>query len=133
MANFNNVVLLGNLVADPETKDLNENSSVTKFRMAVNRKYTTKSGEKKDDTIYIDCELWGARGKALQKYTSKGEAVLVNGFLKQESWQTKEGENRSKFVVSVQDFEFISSKDSNKSVSKNTKQEASISSDDVPF
>lgn len=133
MANFNNVVLLGNLVADPELKDVGD-SKVSKFRLAVNRKYTTKGGEKRDDTLYIDCEMWGPRGEALKKYTKKGEPILVHGFLKQESWQNKDGENRSKILVSIQDFEFISSR-SNKSEGTNGEatEKVALSSEDIPF
>jgi len=115
MANFNNVTLLGNLVADPELKEISDANPVSKFRLAVNRKFTTKSGDKKSDTLYIDCEMWGKRAEALQKYTKKGDPLLVNGFLKQDTWETKDGEYRSKILVSVQDFEFISTKGSSSS------------------
>ena len=131
MANFNSVTLLGNLVADVETKEISENNPVGKFRLAVNRKYNTKSGEKKSDTLYIDCEMWGQRVKALAKYTKKGDPLLINGYLKQDTWESKEGEKRSKILASVQDFEFISNKGDSDATTNTEAKQADMA--DVPF
>ena len=129
MANFNNVTLLGNMVADAECKEISQGNPVSKFRLAVNRKFTTKSGEKKSDTLYIDCEMWGKRAEAISKYTKKGDPILVNGYLKQDNWESKEGEKRSKILVSVQDFEFISTRDG----SQTTTAKSEPQLEDVPF
>lgn len=136
MSNFNNVVLLGNLVADPELVSVGS-SQVGKFRLAVSRKFTTKEGEKRDDTLYIDCEMWGARASALQKYVSKGDPILVHGYLKQDSWQTKDGQSRTKILVSVQDFEFIStrgrSENQDSAKSSQYAEAKSLDAQDIPF
>ena len=133
MANFNNVTLLGNMVADAESKEISQGNPVCKFRLAVNRKFTTKSGDKKSDTLYIDCEMWGKRAEAIQKYTKKGDPLLVNGFLKQDSWETKDGEYRSKILVSVQDFEFISTKGGSSDSGTTTAAKSEPKLDEVPF
>ena len=136
MSNFNNVVLLGNLVANPELVSVGS-SQVAKFRLAVSRKFTTKEGEKRDDTLYIDCEMWGVRASALEKYVSKGDPILVHGYLKQDSWQTKEGQSRTKILVSVQDFEFISTRGrSENQEAPQARQYAnaqSLDEQDIPF
>lgn len=144
MSNFNKVVLVGNLVTDPELKEIGENNSVVRFRMAINRRYTTKSGEKKEETTYIDCEMWGARASVISEYLKKSDPVLVEGHLKQESWENKDGEKRSKILVSIEDFEFLSRRSSgeqqteSKQSSKTTKKASTSKSkesdlQDIPF
>jgi single-strand DNA-binding protein len=110
MSNFNKVVLVGNLVSDPELKEIGDNNSVVRFRMAINRRYTTKSGEKKEETTYIDCEMWGSRAGVISEYLKKSDPILVEGHLKQENWENKDGEKRSKILVSIEDFRAIHSK-----------------------
>lgn len=142
MSNFNKVVLVGNLVSDPELKEIGDNNSVVRFRMAINRRYTTKSGEKKEETTYIDCEMWGSRAGVISEYLKKSDPILVEGHLKQENWENKDGEKRSKILVSIEDFEFLSrrgggdeqkteTKAAQKTGSKVTKKQSDLQ--DIPF
>lgn len=142
MSNFNKVVLVGNLVSDPELKEIGDNNSVVRFRMAINRRYTTKSGEKKEETTYIDCEMWGSRAGVISEYLKKSDPILVEGHLKQENWENKDGEKRSKILVSIEDFEFLSRrgggdepksepKSAQKTSSKVTKKQSDLQ--DIPF
>jgi single-strand DNA-binding protein len=144
MSNFNKVVLVGNLVTDPELKEIGESNNVVRFRMAINRRYTTKSGEKKEDTTYIDCEMWGPRAGVIAEYVKKSDPILVEGHLKQENWENKDGEKRSKILVSIEDFEFLQRRNSDnaqsseKSVQKPSKKVSSGKSseknlEDIPF
>jgi len=144
MSNFNKVVLVGNLVTDPELKEIGDNNSVVRFRMAINRRYTTKSGEKKEDTTYIDCEMWGPRAGVIAEYVKKADPILVEGHLKQENWENKYGEQRSKILVSIEDFEFLQRRNSEqkesseKSTVKTSKKIGSSKSseknlEDIPF
>ena len=110
MSSFNKVIMVGNLVTDPETRELQQGNSVTKFRIASNRSYKTKGGEKKEDATFIDCEMWGPRGQVLVQYAKKGNSLLVEGYLKQENWESKDGEKRSKLLISVDNFEFFGGK-----------------------
>lgn len=138
MANYNKVIVAANLVSDPELKSVGD-SNVVRFRVAINRKYTTKSGEKKEESTYIDAEMWGPRATIISEYLKKGDPVLIEGHLKQENWETKDGEKRSKILVSIEDFEFMSNKkdaDSKPSSdSKNTQKNKSKtdSLQDIPF
>jgi len=142
MSNFNKVVLVGNLVSDPELKEIGDNNSVVRFRMAINRRYTTKSGEKKEETTYIDCEMWGSRAGVISEYLKKSDPILVEGHLKQENWENKDGEKRSKILVSIEDFEFLSrrgggdeqkteTKAAQKTGSKVNKKQSDLQ--DIPF
>ena len=138
MANFNKVIVAANLVSDPELKTVGD-SSVVRFRVAINRKFTTKSGEKKEESTYIDAEMWGPRANVISEYLKKGDPILLEGHLKQENWESKDGEKRSKILVAIEDFEFMNGKkDSDgktsaesKPMNKKSKQEVSLQ--DIPF
>ena len=136
MANFNLTILMGNLVSDPELKPIGD-SNVVRFRLATNRKYSTNTGEKKEDSMFIDCEMWGNRATVISEHFKKGDGIHVNGYLKQENWESKEGEKKSKLVLSIDNFEFIdggkkSSADQSATPNK-AKKPASASLQDIPF
>lgn len=107
---FNKVVLMGNLVRDPETRQTPSGQSVTSFTLAVNRQWS-QDGEKRESVSYIDCVAWGKPGEIIAQYVSKGRALLVSGRLDQRSWDDKEtGQKRSKIEVIVEDFNFVDSR-----------------------
>lgn len=137
MANFNKVIVAANLVSDPELKTVGD-TSVVRFRVAINRKFTTKTGEKREESTYIDCEMWGARASVISEYITKGDPILIEGHLKQENWETKDGEKRSKILVSVEDFEFMNAKKSaepktNTDKKSVTKSKSENQLQDIPF
>lgn len=106
MPNFNKVILLGRLVADPEVKDAG-NSKVVKFTIAETRTYT-KNEEKQEETSFIDCDAFGNTATTIGKFFTKGNHILVEGRLRQDKWEDKEsGQKRSKLVVVVENFNFI--------------------------
>ena len=106
MANFNKVILAGNLTRDPELRYTPQGSAVLEFGLAVDRSYTDSSGTERDETCFIDCNMWGRRGEAVAEYLTKGDPVLVEGRLRYDTWETPEG-RRSKHEVVVTDFEFL--------------------------
>lgn len=107
MANFNKVLLVGNLTRDPELKHTPSNQAVAAIGLAVNRQYTTKDGEKREETTFVDCEAWGRQAEVMSQYLSKGRPVLVEGRLKLDQWQDKDGNNRSKLKVVIENFQFL--------------------------
>ena len=100
---MNLVVLSGNLVADPETREVN-GTTVANVRLASTRKFTLKNGTKREDTIFIDCAIWGALASTEKTILFKGDKVLIQGRLEQQTWE-KDGEKRSKFSIRVENFE----------------------------
>ena len=96
MSNFNKVVLVG-ISHRARTEEIGD-SNLVRFRMAINRRYTTKSGEKKEDSTFIDCEMWGPRAGVIAEYVSKSDPILIEGHLKQENWENKDGEKRVRFL-----------------------------------
>ncbi|KPK57512.1 MAG: single-stranded DNA-binding protein [Planctomycetes bacterium SM23_32] len=106
MANFNKVLLMGNLTRDPELRYTPSGTAVCEFGLAVNRTYTTKEGEKRDDTCFVDVTMWGRRGVVISEYFTKGSPIFVEGRLNYDSWETSEG-RRSRLTVVAENFEFI--------------------------
>lgn len=104
---YNRVILLGNLTRDPETRSTNTGQSVTSFSIAVNETWA-KDGERQERTSFIECEAWAQRGEVIAKYFSKGRQILVEGRLRQDSWDDKEtGKKRSAIRVVVDTFSFV--------------------------
>lgn len=111
MGNFNRVFLMGNLTRDVELKSTPGGQSVAQIGLAVNRRWLTPDGEKREETTFIDCEAWGRTGENIAKFFSKGRPIFIEGRLKLDQWQDKEsGQNRSKLKVVVEGFEFVDSK-----------------------
>ena len=108
MANFNKVILLGNLTRDIELKTSKDGLSIGKFGMAINRK-STKDGREK--TCFVDLTAFGKVAEILKQYISKGSPLFIEGRLEFSSWDDKNtGAKRSKLEVVVENFQFIDSK-----------------------
>ncbi len=110
MSNYNKVLLMGRLTRDIELRHTPSNQPVANIGLAVNHHYTTREGEKKEDTAFVDCEAWGRQAEVMSQYLSKGRPVFVEGRLKLDQWQDKEGGNRSKLKVVIENFQFIDSR-----------------------
>ncbi|MFO0829996.1 MAG: single-stranded DNA-binding protein [Phycisphaerales bacterium] len=113
MANYNKVMLMGNLTRDVELKQIPSGQSVAQFGLAVNRKFRTKEGEDREETTFVDCEAWGRAGEIIAQYMSKGKPLFVEGRLKLDSWEDKDGKKQSKLRVVVEEFQFIGGRDGN--------------------
>lgn len=100
---------MGNLTRDVELKTLPSDQSVAKIGLAVNRKFRTRDGENREEVTFIDCEAWGRTAEVMNQYLSKGRPVFIEGRLKLDQWQDKEGQNRSKLKVVVENFQFVDS------------------------
>lgn len=109
MANLNKVMLIGRLTRDPETRSLKSGTSVVSFGLAVNRSYTKQeSGEKVEETCFLDLEAWGRQGETIARYMKKGRQIFIEGRLKLDTWE-KDGQKHSKVRVVVEGFQFIDS------------------------
>lgn len=107
MANFNQFTGIGTLTRDVEIRQAGQ-TSVGNVSLAINEKYTTKSGEKREDVLFLECVLWGKTAELAGQYLAKGKQVLFSGRLKQENWEDKAtGAKRSKVVLNVDDMQFL--------------------------
>jgi single-strand DNA-binding protein len=106
--NYNRVFLGGNLTRDIELKQIGGGQSVANMGLAVNRRYTTGDGEKREETTFVDCEAWGKTAETMAKYLSKGRPVFIEGRLKLDQWE-KDGQKFSKLRVVIDTFQFVDS------------------------
>ncbi|WP_039947949.1 single-stranded DNA-binding protein [Leptospira fainei] len=111
MANdINRVTLVGRLTRDPEFKTVN-GTSLVNFSLANGRTYFS-NGEKKEETHFFDCEAWGKGADIIQQYCKKGKQLVVEGRLKQDTWETMEGKKASRIRIVVENFQMIGAKES---------------------
>lgn len=125
MAAFNKVILIGNLTRDPELRVTNTGLSICKLGLAVNRNYTTKEGESKDETTYVDIDAFGKQAEILSKYMQKGKPLMIEGRLKLDQWESSDGQKRSKLGVVLENFQFIGGRDENTAQASNTYEDNS--------
>lgn len=112
MASFNQVILMGNLTRDPQTRQLPSQSPVAEFGLAVNRKYRTQEGEDREETCFVDCVAFGRQAEVIAQYCQKGKPLFVQGRLRLDQWEDKEtGQKRSRMSVVVENFQFIGARD----------------------
>ena len=108
MAQMNKVLLIGRLTLNPELRRLANGTAVTDLGLAMNRTYTGKDGEKREEVTYIDMTVWDRQAETCCQYLKKGRAVHVEGFLKMDSWEDKNaGEKRSKVKVQADRVQFL--------------------------
>src|SRR3954467_12419544 len=108
MANYNKIILVGNLTRDPQLKYLPSQMAVVDFGLAVNHKFKTKTGEDREEVLFIDCSCFGKGAEIINQYCTKGKQLLVEGRLKYDTWEDKQGGGkRSKHTVVVDQFQFL--------------------------
>src|SRR5512146_1852881 len=79
MASLNRVFLIGNLTRTPELRYTPSGTAVADLRLAVNRNYTTQGGEKREETCFLTCVVWGKQAESCGEYLDKGSPVMVEG------------------------------------------------------
>ena len=107
MANLNRVLLMGNLTRDPELRYVPSGTAVTNFSLAVNRMYTSQSGEKKKDTCFVRVVVWGRMAETCGEYLVKGSSVFVEGRLQSRSWEGADGQKRNTIEVVANAVQFL--------------------------
>src|SRR5215217_5585559 len=108
MASYNKVFLMGNLTRDPAVKHLPSQMVVVEFGLAVNRKYRTADGVDKEEVAFVDCTAFGRQAETISQYCTKGKPIFVEGRLKFDTWDDKQGGGkRSKLTVVVENFQFL--------------------------
>ena len=103
MASFNQVILLGNLTRDPQLSYIpTSNTPVVDFGLAVNRRFKGANGEERDEVTFVDCSAFGKQAEVINQYCQKGKQLFIQGRLKLDQWEDKQGGGkRSKMRVVV--------------------------------
>lgn len=107
MANYNKVILVGNLTRDPQLTYLPSQMAVVDFGLAINRTWMGQNNQKKEEVCFIDCKAFGKQAETINQYMKKGRQILVEGHLRFEQWQAQDGSKRSKHTVTVDSFQFL--------------------------
>lgn len=106
---INRVNITGNLTRDPELRATAGGTQMLAFGVAVNdRRKNPQTGEWEDVPNFVDCIVFGSRAEAVSRFISKGSKVAIEGKLRYSSWETKEGQRRSKLEVIVDEIDFLS-------------------------
>ena len=112
MASFNQIILLGNLTRDPEMRYLPSNTPVVEFGLACNRRFKDAQGQDREEVMFIDCAAFGKQAEVINQYCHKGELLFVQGRLKLDTWEDKQGGGkRSKHRVAIENFQLMPRRD----------------------
>ncbi len=109
MASYNKVILMGNLTRDPELRYTANNTAICKFGLAVNRRFKdSQTGEWKEEPTFVDVTIFGARAEPFARYHTKGKPAFIEGTLRLDTWEDKNGGGkRSKLYVVADTREFV--------------------------
>ena len=107
MANYNRIILAGNLTRDPQLSYLPSSTPVAEFGLAINRRWRSQDGQNREETCFIDCRAYGKQGETINQYVSKGRPLMIEGRLQFQQWTSQDGSKRSKHIVVVDQFQFI--------------------------
>ncbi len=102
------IIIHGNLCADPEMRYTPKGAAICSLNVAVNRKWTSESGEKKEEVTFIPVTAFGKQAETISQYFKKGKPILLDGRVRQENWEDKtSGQKRSKLSVVLESFTFV--------------------------
>jgi single-strand DNA-binding protein len=108
MANFNKVILAGNLTRDPDLRYTPKGMAIAKFGLAVNRVWKSETGENKEEVTFVDIDAFGKQAETISQYLKKGSPLLVEGRLRLDQWDDKQtGQKRSRLGVVLESFQFL--------------------------
>lgn len=111
MANFNKVILAGNLTRDPELRYTPKGTAIAKISLAINRTWKSETGEMKEEVTFVDVDAFGRTAENIGQYFKKGRPILIEGRLKLDQWEDKQtNQKRSKLGVVMENFQFMDSK-----------------------
>ena len=139
MANYNKILLLGNLTRDPQLSYTPNQTAVVDFGLATNRKWTAQDGNQREETCFIDCRAFGRQAENINKFLSKGRLVFIEGRLTFDTWTAQDGTKRSRHRVTIENLQFMpgtGSINSEQQSPQNVPSDSNLNQqtdDDIPF
>ena len=141
---LNKVILIGNLGADPEIREMGDGTKMAKFSIATTEKYKNKQGELVSNTDWHNIVLWRRTAELAEQYLKKGDSVCIEGKIKTRSWEDENGVKKWATDIQGDNMTMLGSKREDKSdmghqapteISHNTAEENTESSvkNDLPF
>ena len=110
MANYNKVILMGNLTRDPELRYTPSGTAVVNLRLAVNRRFRDRSGEQRDEACFLTVVVWDKQAELCNQYLHKGRPVFVEGRLQSRSFEDSLGNKRNVLEVRAERVQFLGSR-----------------------
>ncbi|NOW96001.1 single-stranded DNA-binding protein [Mucilaginibacter sp. SG564] len=128
------MLFTGRITANAQTRTVSGDKQVTNFTVALNQRYKTKAGEKKEKTAFVNCSYWVNPGLAV--YLTKGAIVEISGWVEAQTWETREGKTLADLVCSVDTVKLFGSNGTKQS--ETTKDKKAVAAgggddDDLPF
>jgi len=138
MPDLNSISIIGRLTRDPELRYIQSGAAICKLSLAVSRKYKTKSGEQKEDTFFVNVEVWNKAGEWIGANATKGRPVMVEGALKGNEWDDKAtGQKRSSLEIRAHRVQILDWDDRAGSQKRETQRPATAQEptpdDNIPF
>ena len=108
---INKVILVGRLGKDPEIRSTPSGTSVARFSLATDERFTDKSGEKQERTEWHNIVAWGKLGEICGQYLRKGRLVYIDGSIRTDSWDDKEtGQKKYRTEIIAQNMKMLERK-----------------------
>ncbi len=104
---MNKIIVIGHLGRDPEMRYTPNGQAVTSFSVASSRRYTTSSGEQREETEWFNVSAWGKLGETCNQYLAKGRQVYVEGRLSSRTYEGRDGQTRTSLDIALTDVQFL--------------------------
>ncbi len=130
---INKAILIGNLGADPELRSTGGGQAVCEMRLATSRKWTSKEGEKKEDTQWHRVVVWGKQGESCKQYLAKGRQCYVEGRLQTREWEDKDGNKRWTTEIVAERVQFLGGGQGQGKPAQTESPAPDFGDDDIPF
>jgi len=122
---LNKTLIIGNLTRDPELKYTPQGTAVCNLRLASNHTFKTKSGEDKEQVLYITATVWSKRAENCAEYLKKGSHIFVEGRLQTRSWDGPDGKKNSVIEIQIENIQFLDRTKGGTSLEETTQEEQS--------
>ena len=122
---LNKAILIANLCKNPELKYTPHGTAVCNLRLASNHTFKTKSGEDKEQVLYITATVWSKRAKNCAEYLKKGSHIFVEGRLQTRSWDGPNGKKNSVIEIQIENIQFLDRTKEGTSLEETTQEEQS--------
>jgi len=128
MASLNKIILIGNVGGDPEMRYTPNGKAVTSFSVATNHRYSTASGETREETDWFRISAWGKQAEQCNQFLTKGRQVYVEGRLHARTWEGQDGQTRTSLEVTSDRVLFLG-----KRTPGALSEEGELEPEDLPF
>lgn len=108
---MNKIIIIGNLGRDPEMRYSTSGNPMTSFSIASNHRYTTASGERREETEWFNCTAFGRLADTCNQYLSRGQQVYVEGRLRSRQYDRRDGTPGFSLDVTVTDMQMLGRRD----------------------